>query len=157
MRRSTDTAGIGRKVFYGFDPEPADRPAPARAGGSIHKDGPPGPARALQGGYPNAPSLDAGRGPVRGPVRGRVGYGLGRGPAAAPRVLLPVRVLPPQLLADVQPAMAGAAGRPIHAAARVHGVPAIPRAELVLLPVDLPQVLSREPLLAGSVLRPWHK
>src|SRR4051794_12613563 len=51
---------------------------------------------------------------------------------AEPALQLPLLLLPAQLLARDEPAMARAAGRPLPAAAGVHGVPRLPRAGLAL-------------------------
>src|SRR5262249_51575140 len=94
---------------------------------------------------------------LAGAVRGRAGVRpVGRdsifrtrpGPFDQPLLLLPLLLLPPQLLADQQPAVAGEAGGAVHAAAGLHGLPALPRAALALLALGAPAVLPRVPLLA---------
>src|SRR5205807_5964585 len=70
-------------------------------------------------------------------------------------LLLPLLLLPPQLLAGEQPPLAGRTQPAVHAAAGVHGVPAVPRAELALRAVATAEVLPRFSLLAGSVLGTW--
>src|SRR5581483_7924959 len=87
------------------------------------------------------------------PVGGQRLDGLGRrrtAPAAV--LLLPVLLLPGQLLAAEQPAVAGAEGRPVRPPAGVHGLPAVQGAGLAVRVVDPDEVLPREPLLARPVL-----
>src|SRR6266699_3730030 len=71
--------------------------------------------------------------PAGGPAVGG-GRGPRPGPAVQPRppLLLPLLLLPAQLLAHPGPALAGALRGPVHAAARLHGLPALPRAALAL-------------------------
>src|SRR5262245_49590019 len=89
----------------------------------------------------------AGRGGSAGAVRDR-----GQGAAAQlePQslLLLPLLLLPAQLLADAGPALAGAAGRALHEAAGVHGLSRLPRAALALRDVRAAEILSRLPFLA---------
>src|SRR5262249_35142882 len=72
--------------------------------------------------------------------------------ADAPLFLLPVLLLPAQLLAVEQPAMAGAAGVPIPTAASLHGLPAVPGTALALHAVRIAPLLQRQPFLARPVL-----
>src|SRR5437660_12712406 len=73
-------------------------------------------------------------------------------PDAQPLLLLPLLLLPAQLLAQPGPAVAGAAGRAVHAAARLHGLPAVQRAALALRILHAAEILPRLPLLARPVL-----
>src|SRR5262249_47076581 len=95
----------------------------------------------------------SGRGGVRG---GALGWGRVEGErpgaAAAALLLLPLLLLPPQLLAGEQPAVARAAGPPVCAPARVHGLPPVQGAGLALRAVDPDEVLPGQSLLAGPVL-----
>ena len=78
--------------------------------------------------------------------------GVGPGAAASANVVLPVSVLPPQLLAGLEPAVPGSQGQPVHATAGIHGVPAVQRAGLALRNVVANEVLPWPSLLAGPVL-----
>src|SRR6266550_2586832 len=63
-------------------------------------------------------------------------------------LLLPLLLLPAQLLAPAEPALAGADRRALHAAARLHGLPRLPGAPLALRTVEADAALPRLPLLA---------
>src|SRR5205823_1240626 len=69
-----------------------------------------------------------------------------------PLLLLPLLLLPPQLLADPGAEVAGAGRRRLHAAAGLHGLPAVPRTELALRRLRGASLPSRLPLLARPVL-----
>src|SRR6185312_15864066 len=60
-----------------------------------------------------------------------------------------------QLLAGEQPDLAGSQGPAVHAATRVPSLSGIPGAGLALRTVEPDEILSRQPLLAGPVLRSW--
>src|SRR5207248_4896003 len=77
--------------------------------------------------------------------------GPGGGLVHRPVLLLPLLLLPAQLLAQ-HDLLAGEAGRPVHAPAGVHGLPAVPRAALALRVAGAAELLPRVPLLAGRVL-----
>ena len=152
--RTDRSAGTGRSPFYVFARGPARPPAPARPACPIQEGGRP-PARRA-GTFTEDTAMFRrwmlGAALLRRAVRGRPDLGQRRRPPAAPRVLLPVLVLPPQLLAGVQPAVAGAPGGPVHAAAGLHGLPGLQGAELAVRPVGPEEVLPRVPLLARPVL-----
>src|SRR5829696_7081396 len=78
----------------------------------------------------------------------------GRARAAPSAVLLlPLLLLPPQLLAAEQPAVAGAEGPPVRAPARVSGLPRVQGAGLAVRTLDTDEVLPRPPLLARPILK----
>src|SRR5439155_6889563 len=74
-------------------------------------------------------------------------------PAAAALQLLSLLLFSAQLLAGSEPAVAGAAGASVRASAGLHGLPALQGAGLALRVVHADEILPRQPLLAGSVLK----
>src|SRR5262245_32220416 len=108
-------------------------------------------ACAAQGGTCDAATnfaRPAGRCPGSRPYYGRTGRGRGEGPAPAALLLLPLLLLPPQLLAHAQPAVARAAGPSVRPSTGVHGVSPVQGAELALRAVDADEVSPGLALLA---------
>src|SRR5262245_29640770 len=84
----------------------------------------------------------------------RAAIGSRSGPFVPDESLVPLSVLllPAQLLAGDESALAGGAVDAVHAAARLPGLARFPRAELALRDVAPAALLQGQPLLARSVL-----
>src|SRR5437868_14556933 len=115
-----------------------------------------------RGGTPRNPgglsddATDAGMAGLRSGGR-RAVAGIGRPGAGTavhhgPVLLLPLLLLSAQLLAADVAGLPGTSRRALPAAARLHGLPALPRAALALRPAQPDEPLPRLPLLAGRLL-----
>src|SRR5207237_6909927 len=94
--------------------------------------------------------------PGPGAAAGFLGGAAGRLPPAQPVLLLPLLLLPAQLLAGHGAEVAGAGRGRLHAAAGVHGLPAVQGAVVALRELGGPALLPRVSLLARSVLI-WNR